>query len=179
MSHAKKLFETLVREHADMLTVYLRSALGDVSDVDDLFQETMVVAWRRLDDFDHTRPFGLWLRGIARKLLQAHQRKANRRRSTEAALDRLDERLTQLGTQPGDTWKEKLDILRACVQSLPEHYHAVVTHRYFKEQAIDQLARTLTLSVSAVKKRLQRARALVLDCMERKLAPLSPPNDLT
>ena len=75
MSHAKKLFETLVREHAGMLTVYLRSALGDVSDVDDLFQETMVVAWRRLDDFDHTRPFGPWLRGIAKKLLQAHQRK--------------------------------------------------------------------------------------------------------
>ena len=30
----------------------------------DLFQETMVVAWRRLDDFDHTRPFGPWLRGL-------------------------------------------------------------------------------------------------------------------
>ncbi len=178
MSHAKKLFETLVREHADMLTVYLRSVLGDVSDVDDLFQETMVVAWRRLDDFDHTRPFGPWLRGIARRQLQAHHRKEGFRRTTQAALDRLDERLVQVGNQPGDTWKDKLDILRACVQSLPEHYHAVVTHRYFKEQAIGQLARTLALSVSAVKKRLQRARALVLDCMERKLASFSPPNDL-
>ena len=68
MPDARKLFETLVREHADMLTVYLRSALGDTSDVDDLFQETMVVAWRRLDDFDQTRPFGPWLRGIARNL---------------------------------------------------------------------------------------------------------------
>jgi RNA polymerase sigma-70 factor (ECF subfamily) len=170
MSHAKKLFEALVREHADMLTVYLRSALGDVADVDDLFQETMVVAWRRLDDFDHTRPFGPWLRGIARRLLQAHHRKESLRRSTAATLDRLDERLAQVGNQPGDTWKDKLDILRACVQSLPEHYHVVVTHRYFQEQAIDQLARTLTLSVTAVKKRLQRARALVLDCLERKLA---------
>ena len=174
MPHAKKLFETLVREHADMLTVYLRSALGDVSDVDDLFQETMVVAWRRLDDFDHTRPFGPWLRGIARRLLQAHHRKESLRRSTQATLDRLDERLTQVSNQPGDTWKDKLDILRACVQSLPEHYRAVVTYRYFQEKAIDQLAQTLTLSVAVVKKRLQRARALVLDCMERKLASAGP-----
>ena len=62
MPDAKKLFETLVREHADMLTVYLRAALGDVPEVDDLFQETMIVAWRRLDDFDQTRSFAAWLR---------------------------------------------------------------------------------------------------------------------
>ncbi|MHB0959508.1 MAG: RNA polymerase sigma factor [Pirellulaceae bacterium] len=171
MSHAKKLFETLVREHADMLIIYLRSALGDVSDVDDLFQETMVVAWRRLDDFDHTRPFGSWLRGIAKKLLQAHHRKEIQRRCTPATLDRLETRLAQLSRHPGDTWKEKLDILRGCVQGLPEHYHAVVVRRYFQEQAIEQLSRALGLSGAAVKKRLQRARALVLECMERKLAP--------
>ena len=53
MPDAKKLFEALVREHADMLTVYLRSAVGNQTDVDDLFQETMVIAWRRLDDFDN------------------------------------------------------------------------------------------------------------------------------
>ncbi len=51
--------------------------------------------------------------------------------------------------------------------------HAVVMQRYFREQAIEKLAETLQLSVAAVKKRLQRARALVWDCMERKLAPLN------
>jgi RNA polymerase sigma-70 factor len=176
MSHAKKLFETLVREHADMLTVYLRCALGDVSEVDDLFQETMVVAWRRLDDFDHTRPFGPWLRGIARKLLQAHHRQETRRRCTPTTLDRLETRLAQLAACHGDTWKEKLEILRGCVRGLPEHYHAVVVRRYFQEQAIPQLSRALGLSSAAVKKRLQRARAMVLDCMERKLATTELPS---
>jgi RNA polymerase sigma-70 factor len=173
MSQAKKLFEALVREHADMLTIYLRSALGNVSEVDDLFQETMVVAWRRLDDFDHMRPFGPWLRGIAKKLLQVHHRKETARRCTETTLERLDERLDQLDRRPGDTWKEKLEILHGCVQALPEHYRAVVTHRYFQGQAIQQLADILRLSAVTAKKRLQRARALVLDCMERKLAPLN------
>jgi len=96
----KKLFETLVREHADMLTIYLTSALGDVPDVDDLFQETMVVAWRRLDDFDHTRPFGAWLRGIARNLLLAHRREQSRRRCTPVILDQLEARLGQLAGRP-------------------------------------------------------------------------------
>lgn len=170
MPDAQKLFETLVREHADMLTVYLTAALGNVVEVDDLFQETMIVAWRRLDDFDQTRPFGQWLRGIARKLLLAHFRKERQRLNTSAVLDQIEVRLGQLGRQEGDTWQEKLRILKVCVVALPEHYRDVVTLRYFQQQAIQQVSEALSISMAAAKKRLQRARAMVLNCMKSKLA---------
>ena len=39
MPNARRLFEALVREHAEMLTVFLKSVLHNPSDVDDLFQE--------------------------------------------------------------------------------------------------------------------------------------------
>jgi len=51
-----KAFEMLVRENSRMLMTYLRSLVSDATAVDDLFQETMVVAWRRMDDCDLTRP---------------------------------------------------------------------------------------------------------------------------
>ena len=108
MPDPKKLFETLVREHADMLTVYLQSALHNTSDVDDIFQETMIIAWRRLDDFDHTRPFGPWLRGIARKLVLANSRRQARVLCNPLVLDRVDVRLSQLSSRQGDTWEEKM-----------------------------------------------------------------------
>lgn len=170
MPDARKLFETLVREHADMLIVYLRSSLGNISDVDDVFQETMIVAWRRLDDFDHTRPFGPWLRGIARKLVLAHDRKRVRNLCNSRVLARVETRLDQITARPGDTWEEKLELLRECVNSLPDHYRTVVTQRYFQQQAIQQVSELLELSSSVVKKRLQRARSLVLECIESKLA---------
>lgn len=172
MPDAKKLFETLVREHADMLTIYLSASLGDRSDVDDLFQETMMVAWRRLDDFDHTRPFGPWLRGIARRLVLAHGRKQPRNLCDPAVLDQLDTRLDQIRSLRGDTWREKLEAVDACVRSLPEHYRVVVQQRYFEHRAIRQVSAILELSTSAVKKRLQRARALVLECVKGKLGDL-------
>ena len=171
MPDSRKLFETLVREHADMLTIYLRSSLGNISDVDDIFQETMIVAWRRLDDFDHTRPFAPWLRGIARKLVLAHSRKRAGNLCSPTVLDQLETRLDQLALRHGDTWEEKLDLLHACVRSLPDHYRTVVTHRYFQQQAIQQVSDLLELSTAAVKKRLQRARSLVLECIESKLSP--------
>lgn len=58
-----------------MLMVYLRSLVRDEATVADLFQEAMVVAWRRLDECDLDQPFGPWLRGIASRLVLAHYRK--------------------------------------------------------------------------------------------------------
>lgn len=155
-----------------MLTIYLKSALGDESDVDDLFQETMVVAWRRLDDFDQTRSFGPWLRGIAKHLVLAHSRKKARWLCSSAALDQIDARICQIWARPGNTWNEKLELVQACVDSLPEHYRQPVCLRYFQHQAIGQISMTMELSTAAVKKRLQRARSLVLECIEGKLTPL-------
>src|SRR5687768_10367216 len=64
--------------HAQMLTVYLRCAVRDPGTADDLFQETMLTAWKNLDKFDRSRPFGPWLRGIAGKLVLAQRRKSAR-----------------------------------------------------------------------------------------------------
>jgi RNA polymerase sigma-70 factor (ECF subfamily) len=110
MPDARKLFETLVREHADMLSIYLRSALGNTTDVDDLFQETMIVAWRRLDDFDQSQPFGPWLRGMARKLLLAHDRKRCRWLCDSEMLNHIESRLSSLSHPSVSSYRE-LDAL--------------------------------------------------------------------
>jgi RNA polymerase sigma-70 factor (ECF subfamily) len=172
MPDAKVLFEALAREHADMLTAFLRAALGNGSDADDLFQETMIVAWRRLDEFDQTRPFAPWLRGIAKKLVLGHRRKGASRPCTAAILDQIDSRLGQLQARPGDTWQDKLDLLHACVEALPSHYRQAVGLRYFEEKSIQQVSHSLKRSIANVKKRLQRARALVSECIDRKLHPV-------
>ncbi len=74
----RDLFETLVREHAEMLTAFIRGTVRDGSLVDDIFQETMLTAWRRLDEYDKQRPFGSWLRGIAARVQLAAYRKSAR-----------------------------------------------------------------------------------------------------
>lgn len=102
---SKDLFEILVREHAGLLTVYLRSAVRDAALADDIFQETLLVAWRKLDQFDKRRPFGPWLRGIASRLILAERRRARRLPvlCEAAALEYLDSRCRALDHQHGDT----------------------------------------------------------------------------
>jgi RNA polymerase sigma-70 factor (ECF subfamily) len=156
-----------------MLTVYLRCTVRDPVLVDDLFQETMLTAWRNLNRFDRNRPFGPWLRGIAAKLILAERRKRAKGLvlCDNAVLEHLDARHEALQGLPGDTLDEKLDSLRDCIRTLPPRYRKAVELRYHEGLRGMQLAEELQISNEALKKRLQRGRARLLDCMTRKLAP--------
>ena len=55
-NQVQKIFEILVRENADMLMTYLHSAVKNGTVAEDLFQETMLTAWKKLSDYDHSRP---------------------------------------------------------------------------------------------------------------------------
>src|SRR5438477_7044185 len=108
---ARAVFEILVREHVDMLGAYLRTLLGSDSSVDDIFQEAMLVAWRRLPDYDRSRPFAPWLRGIAQLLVMEHARK---RKARPLAIDpdilvEIDRRFDMLARGPGDTFRERAE----------------------------------------------------------------------
>ncbi len=162
------VFEILVREHADMLTAYLRSILWDTNAVDDVFQETMLVAWRRLDDYDRQRPFGPWLRGIAARLVLQHRRKAARgglscAPEVLAALDARFETMTQM---PGDSFRNRVDRLLECLKKLPEKLRTVIELTYAREIMLRQVALAVGSSEEAVKKRVQRGRQLLADCLQ-------------
>jgi RNA polymerase sigma-70 factor (ECF subfamily) len=170
----KDLFEILVREHAENLRIFLRSAVRDRAAADDLFQETLLTAWRNLDRFDKSRPFGPWLRGIAAKLVLAHRRKSARAfvLCDPSLLEHLDRRCEALQKQTGDTLDDKLAGLRDCIERIPEHYRRAVQLRYSENLRGQSLADRLEISIENVKKRLQRGREKILECLETKLAAM-------
>jgi RNA polymerase sigma-70 factor (ECF subfamily) len=172
MMNPEQIFEILMRENADMLLAYLRSAVRDEHAVDDLFQETMLVAWRKLEQYDRERPFGAWLRGIAGNLALAHFRERARQDQPldEASLEWLEARFAQVHKLGGDTLGEKLSALRDCVQALPDEYRQPVQLRYSESLSLSEIGDSLQLATETLKKRLTRAKLRLADCLERKLA---------
>lgn len=165
---AKQVFEILVREHADMLTAFLRSLLLRTSSVDDVFQETMLVAWRRLDDYDRSRPFGPWLRGIAANLVLEHRRKNARAALAcdPGVLEGLDRRFESLARAPGDSFRDRVERLRICMGRLPERLREVVELVYSRGLLLREVAESLGAEEEAVKKRVQRARLALEQCLQ-------------
>ncbi|MFZ4467578.1 MAG: RNA polymerase sigma factor [Phycisphaerales bacterium] len=166
MNDAADVFAILVREHADRLLAYLRATVPS-SSVDDLFQETVLVAWRRLPDYDRSRPFGAWLRGIARNIAMDHRSRMWRERPTDdAVLDGLDRRAAEHDHADADEFRARMARLDDCVAALPEEYRDAIHLCYRNEMPLARVATEVGSSVEAVKKRLQRARAMIAACMD-------------
>jgi RNA polymerase sigma-70 factor len=167
-----EVFEILVKEHTGMLLAFLRASVRDSTAVEDLFQETMLVAWRRLGDFDRDRSFGAWLRGIASKLVLEHYRHVAQRQDHSVDSESLEwfgQQLDRVQSFSGDTWDEKLEALRRCVADLPEHYRETIRLRYEEQLKLGEIISCLDLQMESLKKRLARAKQLLYDCIDRKL----------
>ncbi len=169
-AEAKAVFEILIRENQAMLMTYLRAVVRNQSSIDDLFQETMLIAWQKLDEYDRERPFGPWLRGIAAKLVLAHFRKAKSDviMFEGETLEYLSQQLQYISERPGDTWDEKIAALRDCIEALSDDNRRAINLRYFEQTPASQIAAITKTTVEAIKKRLQRARTQLLDCLRRK-----------
>ncbi len=167
---AKAVFEILVRENQPMLLTYLRAVVRDKTAVDDLFQDTMLIAWKKLGEYDHSRPFGPWLRGIAARLVMAHFRKAKSGPLPleEHTLEYFSQQIQHINSKPGDTWDDKIIALQQCIEILSEQHQQVIKLRYFEEHPTSRIAVVTKTSLETIRKRLQRARSHLLDCLKRK-----------
>jgi len=167
----RDFFEILVREQIDGLRAFLLSSVRDPVVVEDLVQESFLVAWRNLERYDRQLPFGPWLRGIGVKLLLNLRRKLGRAKvhfCDEETLVLLDRGFEQFAAIPGDTFDERLDALRDCMQVLtPQQREAIHLH-YQHGLHCKEIGRRLGVHFEAVKKHLQRGRAALHACLMTK-----------
>jgi RNA polymerase sigma-70 factor, ECF subfamily len=164
--------ERLVCDHQAGLRAFIR-ALGVREDwVDDLAQETVLVAYRKLDDWDPERDAGRWLRGIARHLAANERRKAGRRSRLLAGglADLLIDQAEPEDATPAVEW---LEAMRACLQELPEGSRALLQWRYADGELAQTMAARMQTRADNLRQRLLRLRIRVKGCVERKMGELS------
>lgn len=171
---AHKLFEALVRQHHRCLLAYGRVlAGGDGSRAEELVQDALVIAFRRLDDYDPSRDFGAWVRGIVRNLHR--QKQAVRVHLTVNGLEIPDQVLEQavMDLEEHQGPSPVLAALRQCLEGLGELLSGTVRMHYFQKMSVSAVAAQTQASEDAIKKRLQRAREMLFACIRRRLGDVS------
>lgn len=167
---SREAFARLVERHSRGVLVFLTVRLSQFAEAEDLAQETFLVAWRRLADFDPEAPLGPWLRGIARRLLQNHWRK--RRAEAVGGAEELAE-LLRAGNGDETEWTqqpEALAALRHCLTRLESVSQGLVRKRYEEGATIEELAALLQRKPSALTMHLHRIRQSLRACIERRLS---------
>jgi len=161
-----------MREHIESVRALLLTSVRDSVAVEDLVQETFLTAWKILDRYDRQLPFGPWVRGIAAKLVLNHRRKLGRNRvhyCDDELLSRIDEGVGAVQRLHGDTFDEKVDALRGCLDRLTGPQRDSIRLHYENGLHCREIAERLGIGFEAVKKHLQRGRTQLHRCLATKI----------
>lgn len=161
-------FEQVVRDHHRRLIAYAYGLCGSPHQAEDLAQEAFIIAYRRLAEFDPARgAMGAWLRGIVR---MKHLSALARRREYP-----LDGEILEAYEAQYRRWDDAesdevlLQQLHDCIDQLDDQMRRAVELFYFKGLSGTAVARETRSQEATVRKRLQRSRAALQDCLEQNL----------
>lgn len=139
--------------------------LPDSHRLDDVVQETFLTVTRKAADFQEGTNFRAWLFTIGRyKALQSM-----RERKCEGLLspDVLEAMTSELEMM--NDFEERVDCLRLCIDSLPPHGKDMISLRYIHGKSLPEMAEVLSVKTNSIKVMLSRYRAILRNCIERKL----------
>ncbi|HXE42217.1 MAG TPA: sigma-70 family RNA polymerase sigma factor [Candidatus Baltobacteraceae bacterium] len=170
-SQSLHIFEVLAKQHEPMLLAYLFSIVSDRKLAEDIAQQTLLIAYRKINSLKDPAAFPAWLRGIARLEAFSAMRKQGREFAVEPdAIQQMDEVYRQFEEQfPTETWEERFHLVEECYKKLPETLQTVCRLHYFEDLKAREIASALTLNLNAVLKRLERARIAIRDCVRQQM----------
>jgi RNA polymerase sigma-70 factor, ECF subfamily len=143
-------FEGLVRRYQRRVYALAYQHLHDTDEAQDLTQEVFIRLYRNLDRYDPTRPFQPWFWRLAVNVAATY-----RRHRPRAAIE-----LPDVAAAVDPAREEALPLERA-LANLSDDLRLPVLLHYYLDLPLDEIALSMGLSLSAVKSRLHRARALL------------------
>jgi len=151
-----------------------RAVLRDEVEAEDVVQEVYVRAFSKLADFRGDSAILTWLTRIT--LNEARERLRRRRPTVE--VDTLENRetaqvimLPTAANPEADVARSEIRrILEEAVDDLPDNFRIVFVMRDVEDCSIEETAQALGLNPATVKTRLHRARAMLRQALDARLA---------
>lgn len=148
---------------------YVAALVPNVTDAEDIVQQTAMALWEKFEAYDPSQPFTPWACRFA--LNKARQWIARRQR-WQALLDHgLAEELAQRRPELQPEFEHRLRHLEACLGKLPAEQLSLVEGYYYERTDIESLAGRSGKTVAATYKMLQRIRQVLQLCVETQTQP--------
>jgi len=166
-------FSLLVKMYQGNVRACLAVRMNNTFEADDLAQETFIVAFRRLKEFEPDRPIGPWLRSIAFNLLRNfwHKHKAEPVGHSEELALLVDEHISLNYSERNEL--NALQTLGECMKKLDESMRRLIELRYHENLPLAELTRKLNINHSTLTMRLHRVRFVLKQCVESNLEGVS------
>ncbi|MFC0215753.1 RNA polymerase sigma factor [Paenibacillus chartarius] len=147
----KQAYADIVRRYQNKLYGLFRKMGSSEADAQDLTQETLVKAYRKLAAHNPAQSFAGWIYTIAINLQkdQGYRRKPDSMREDSYVRETPESKLLQ---------KELRTELDCLLQTLPEHYRLVLILRYTNQLSHKEIADMTGMSIRQVTNAVFRAK---------------------
>jgi RNA polymerase sigma-70 factor (ECF subfamily) len=161
-------FEDLVERHQQEIYRYSLQLTSNSADADDLYQETLMKAFRAFGRLDGNANHRAWLYKICTNTFLSSRRKLGR----ESALDETMEMAIPAEQTDHASSLDARDLLRdveAFVTRLPDKQRIALILRKYHDAGYDQIASTLNCSEAAARANVHEALRKLRDCFGDRL----------
>jgi len=148
--------------------------LADATEAEDAAQETFLRVYKNIKRYDHKRSFSTWILSIAAHHCIDQLRK---RRMLVISMDEvpyIDPPDSAPGPEDSFHQMEAQKRMVALLNSLGPQDRAAVIMYYWYDFSYDEIANSLSLTLSAVKSRLHRARITLAQTWQKQSASNFP-----
>ena len=159
----------LLLKHHRRIYGFILALVPNLSDADDIMQETAFVMCRRFGEFEPGTNFIAWAIAIARNQVISFRKKQRSHSKMKFAEDVLDE-LTALTTEKIGSIDKRVYALEECLNKLQENDRKLIEKRYEKGIKLCQIAQEIGRPEQGLYKSMARIHNALRLCVERTLS---------
>lgn len=164
-----------LEKHLPRLRSVIRRILNDEDDTEDVMQDVMLTALRKLDTFRGDASLGTWLHRIGVNAALAYRRR--RRKTAERESVRSEEAQLNVSGPSAPALRKSVapdhesvlsetgKLIHQALEKLPGKYRDVFILADIEDLPNEEIGTRLKLKLAAVKSRLHRARRMMRDLL--------------
>lgn len=137
------------------LSKYIKKHINNKSDAEDVLQEVLLKIYSNIDDLRDYRKISVWVYKIAKNTIIDYYRRKNKE------MVQLAENVFEEDIDEDSCNTEISKCLNKMIEYLPEKYKEVIKLIEYNGLTQKEVSQHLGISVSAVKSRVHRARAML------------------
>ncbi|MFK8112385.1 MAG: sigma-70 family RNA polymerase sigma factor [Rubripirellula sp.] len=171
MNETRSNYETFMRlliEEESAVKAYVRRLVPTWHDVEEVVQQTSLIAWKKFDELEDVDRFGGWIMTIARFESLKHRRSIAR--SPLVFSGKLAEQLADATSSiiAGDA--DRQQALEGCLRKLDPAKREMILKVHQPGVTIRGYAQQISRPEQAIYKAVHRMRQKLLTCVKQKLA---------
>lgn len=136
--------------------------LNSIDDSNDVLQESFIKAFQNISKFENEAAFGSWLKRV---VINHSIDILKKQKNNSISIDQLE--LIDEIDEPNDI-KYDIEIVKKCIQELPDGYRIVLTLYLFEDYSHKEIATMLKISEGTSKSQYNRAKRKIIQLIQDK-----------